>query len=127
MLKRGDIFYADLGEVVGSEQAGLRPVVIIQNNMGNKYSKTVIVLPITSKVKKDLPTHVKISGNNYGLEKDSVILVEQIRTLDKTRLKERIGRIDKNVLDEIKQALIISCGLRGNVAFLDLFKKFQNM
>ncbi len=126
-MKRGDIYYADLGDVVGSEQFGLRPVVIVQNNIGNKYSKTVIVLPITSKVKKELPTHIKIEGRNFGLEKDSIILAEQIRTIDKSRLKKRIGKIDKTVLNEIKQALIISCGLRGNVTFLELFKKFQNM
>ena len=126
-IRRGDIYYADLGDVVGSEQFGLRPVVIVQNNLGNKYSKTVIVLPITSKIKKELPTHVKISGSKYGLEKDSVVLAEQIRTIDKSRLISKVGRLDKKVLDEIKQALIISCGLRGNVTFLDLFKKFQNM
>lgn len=126
-MKRGEIYYADLGEVVGSEQSGIRPVVVVQNNMGNKYSKTVIVLPITSRLKKELPTHVKISGNKYGLEKDSVILVEQIRTIDKSRVICKAGKLDKMVLAEIKQALIISCGLRGNVTFLELFKKFQNM
>ncbi|MBR6689240.1 MAG: type II toxin-antitoxin system PemK/MazF family toxin [Clostridia bacterium] len=126
-MKRGDIYYADLGEVVGSEQSGIRPVVVVQNNVGNKYSNTVIVLPITSRVKKKLPTHVSISKNKYGLEKDSIILVEQIRTLDKSRLKERIGRVDKKVLDEIKNAVIISCGLRGNASFLECLKFFRNM
>lgn len=126
-MKRGDIYYADLGEVVGSEQSGIRPVVVVQNNVGNKYSNTVIVLPITSRVKKKLPTHVSISKNKYGLEKDSIILVEQIRTLDKSRLKERIGRVDKKVLDEIKNAVIISCGLRGNTTFLECLKFFRNM
>ncbi|MBR6613560.1 MAG: type II toxin-antitoxin system PemK/MazF family toxin [Clostridia bacterium] len=126
-MKRGDIYYADLGKVVGSEQSGIRPVVVVQNNLGNKYSNTVIVLPITSRVKKKLPTHVSISKNKYGLEKDSIILVEQIRTLDKSRLKERIGRVDKKVLDEIKNAVIISCDLRGNASFLECLKFFRNM
>lgn len=126
-MKRGDIYYADLGKIVGSEQSGIRPVVIVQNNIGNKYSKTVIVLPITSKVKKELPTHIKIKGGDFGLEKDSIILAEQIRTIDKSRLISKVGSLEKKVLDKIKQALIIGCGLRGNVTFLDLFKKFQNM
>ena len=122
-MKRGEIYYADLGDVVGSEQAGIRPVVIIQNNVGNKYSKTVIVLPITSKTKKSLPTHVNISGSKYGLEKDSIVLAEQIRTIDKTRVISKIGKLDNRVLIEIKKALCISCGLRGNV---DLDKFLRN-
>ena len=94
-IKRGDMFYADLSPVVGSEQGGIRPVVIIQNDLGNKYSPTVIAAAITSQTNKTkLPTHIEIQGNTKGLKNDSVILTEQIRTIDKSRLKEKIGHID---------------------------------
>ena len=94
IVKRGDIFYADLSPVVGSEQGGIRPVIVIQNDVGNKYSPTVIVAAITSQINKaKLPTHVEISSEAYGLNKDSVVLLEQIRTLDKRRLKEKIGHM----------------------------------
>ena len=89
-IKRGDIYYADLSPVVGSEQSGIRPILVIQNNIGNKFSPTIIGVPITSKVKVNMPTHIEIEGLKYGLEKDSIILAEQIRTLDKKRLKEKI-------------------------------------
>lgn len=118
-IKRGDIFYADLGEVVGSEQSGIRPIVIVQNDIGNKHSPTVIALPITSRSKTKLPTHVTILGNNYGLPKNSIILAEQIRTLDKSRLKEKIGFLDKNIMEKVKDALKISFSIRKK--FEDVF------
>ena len=127
VMRRGDIYYADLGETIGSEQAGVRPVVIVQNNVGNKYSNTVIVIPITSSIKKNLPTHVNISGYKHGLEKDSVILAEQIRTIDKSRLIIKVGSLDKKVIDDIKQALIISCGLRGKVTFKEFLFYINNI
>ena len=95
VIKRGDIFYADLSPVVGSEQDGIRPDLIIQNNLGNKYSPTIIALAITTKLKPKLPTHIPISKGKFGLNKNSVILVEQVRTLDKSRLKEKVGNLDK--------------------------------
>ncbi|MBR3933387.1 MAG: type II toxin-antitoxin system PemK/MazF family toxin [Clostridia bacterium] len=111
-VKRGDIFYADLSPVIGSEQGGVRPVLIIQNDVGNKYSPTVIVAAITSQINKaKMPTHIEINGEEYGLTKDSVILLEQIRTIDKKRLKEKTGHIDDSLLCEISQALKISVGL----------------
>lgn len=116
-VKRGDIFFADLSPVVGSEQDGLRPVLVVQNDFGNKYSPTVIVLPITSKEKTNLPTHIPIDG--VGLKKNSYILTEQIRTLDKSRLKDKIGSVDVNTLNKVKIALKISLNIRMN--FQDLF------
>ena len=117
IVRRGDIFYADLSPVVGSEQSGVRPIVVIQNDIGNKYSPTIIAVAITSKVKNKMPTHIEIEGAKYGLEKDSVILAEQIRTLDKSRLKEKVGRLDKKTLEKVKKAIEISCGLRGKLTF----------
>ena len=112
ICKRGEIFYADLSPVVGSEQGGIRPVLIVQNNIGNKYSPTVIVAAITSKMNKaKMPTHIEIDAKDYGLSKDSVILLEQIRTLDKRRLKEKIGVADRRVMDEVNEALAVSFGL----------------
>lgn len=119
VIKRGDIFYADLSPVVGSEQDGIRPVVIIQNNLGNKYSPTVIVLPITTKFKSNLPTHIPIKKGKSGLLKDSVILIEQVRTLDKSRLKDKIGILDNKTLEKIKNALKISLSIRAE--FKDIF------
>jgi mRNA interferase MazF len=111
-VKRGDIFYADLSPVVGSEQGGIRPVIIIQNDVGNKYSPTVIVAAITSQINKaKLPTHVEISSEEYGLNKDSVVLLEQIRTLDKKRLKEKIGHMTEGDMKKVDEALSISVGL----------------
>jgi len=111
-VKRGDIFYADLSPVVGSEQGGIRPVLIIQNNVGNKYSPTVIISAITSQINKaKLPTHVEISSEEYGLNKDSVVLLEQIRTLDKKRLKEKIGHMSEKDMIKVDEALLISIGL----------------
>ena len=112
MVKRGDIFYADLSPVVGSEQGGIRPVLVVQNDVGNKYSPTVIVAAITSRINKaKMPTHIEIEGEKHGLAKDSVILAEQIRTIDKRRLKERIGHLDDTLTDLINYALKVSFGL----------------
>lgn len=112
MIKRGDMFYADLSPVIGSEQGGVRPVLIIQNDIGNKYSPTVIAAAITSQTSKSrLPTHININSNEYGLMKDSVILTEQIRTIDKSRLKEKIGQVDINTMNKVNDALGVSFGL----------------
>ena len=112
MIKRGDIFYADLSPVIGSEQGGLRPILILQNDIGNKYSPTVIAAAITSKLNKaKLPTHIELSSLEYGLEKDSVILLEQIRTLDKSRLKEKISSLSYMKMQEVNKAMLISLGV----------------
>ena len=111
-IKRGDLFYADLSPVVGSEQGGIRPVIIIQNDIGNKYSPTVIVAAITSQINKaKLPTHVEISSEEYGLNKDSVVLLEQVRTLDKRRLKEKIGHMLDRDMKKVDNSLKISMAL----------------
>lgn len=111
-VKRGDIYYADLSPVVGSEQGGVRPVLIVQNDVGNRYSPTVIAAAITSqKDKSRLPTHIDIQPQGCGLSKDSVVLLEQIRTIDKRRLKEKMGRLDNGSMGQIDQALSISFGL----------------
>ncbi|GAA0772733.1 type II toxin-antitoxin system PemK/MazF family toxin [Clostridium subterminale] len=113
VIKRGDIFYADLSPVVGSEQGGIRPVIIIQNDVGNRYSPTVIVSAITSQINKaKLPTHVEISSEEYGLNKDSVVLLEQVRTLDKRRLKEKIGHMTDEDMIKVDVALKISLDLK---------------
>ena len=115
--KRGDIFYADLSPVVGSEQGGLRPVLIIQNDVGNRYSPTVIAAAITSRTgKAKLPTHIGVeamisSDSSGGLMKNSVILLEQVRTLDKTRLKEKMGHLDDSVMRRVNEAIAVSFGL----------------
>ncbi len=113
VIKRGDMFYADLSPVVGSEQGGIRPVLVIQNNIGNKYSPTVIVSAITSQLNKNkLPTHIELDSEEFGLKSDSIILTEQIRTIDKSRLKEKIGHInDAKVMNKIDNALGVSFGL----------------
>ena len=113
VVKRGDMFYADLSPVIGSEQGGIRPVLIIQNDIGNKHSPTVIAAAITSQTNKTkLPTHIEIQGNTKGLKNDSVILTEQIRTIDKSRLKEKIGHIDDiKIMNKINNALGVSFGL----------------
>jgi mRNA interferase MazF len=112
-VKRGDIFYADLSPVIGSEQGGVRPVLIVQNDIGNKYSPTVIAAAITSQINKaKLPTHIEISSEDYGLNKDSVILLEQVRTIDKRRLKEKIGHISEELMDRINEGLLVSFGLK---------------
>lgn len=111
-VRRGEIYYADLSPVVGSEQGGVRPVLIVQNDVGNKYSPTVIAAAITSqKEKSKLPTHIEINAQNCGLAKNSVVLLEQIRTIDKTRLKERMGMLDEDAMYQVNSALSISFGL----------------
>lgn len=111
-MKRGDIFYADLRPVVGSEQGGIRPVLIIQNNVGNRHSPTIICAAITSKMNKSkLPTHVEITTSHCNMEKDSVILMEQLRTIDKRRLKEKICHLDNDIMKKVNEALIISLDL----------------
>jgi len=110
-FKRGELYFADLSPVVGSEQGGIRPVLIIQNDIGNKYSPTVIIAAITSQINKaKLPTHIELKAEQYGLPKDSVVLLEQVRTLDKRRLKEKIGVIDEYKMRKIDNALLISLG-----------------
>jgi len=111
-ISRGDIYYADLSPVVGSEQGGVRPVLVVQNNVGNKFSPTVIIAAITSQLTKaKLPTHIELSRNEYNLTKDSVVLLEQIRTLDKRRLKEKISSIDEIKMHQIDVAMMISLGI----------------
>ena len=110
-IKRGDVFYADLSSAIGSEQGGVRPVVIIQNDTGNKYSPTLIVLPITSQSKKYIPTHVCV-GDEGGLSRESTVLCEQIRTLDKSQLKGYIGKFSYDTMKRINQALCVSLALR---------------
>ena len=112
MIKRGEIYYADLSPVVGSEQGGIRPILIVQNDIGNKYSPTVIVAAITSQINKArLPTHIELKSGDFGLQKDSVILLEQLRTLDKKRLKEKVGEIeDDMVIKRVNDALLLSLG-----------------
>lgn len=111
-VKRGEIYYADLSPVVGSEQGGVRPVLIVQNDVGNKYSPTIIAAAITSKINKaKMPTHIEISADEYGLCKDSVILLEQIRTIDKRRLREKIGKLDIDMMKLVDRALFVSFGI----------------
>lgn len=112
LVRRGDIFYAQLNPVVGSEQGGTRPVLIIQNDIGNQYSPTTIVAAITSQINKaKLPTHVEISAAKSGLERDSVILTEQIRTIDKSRLRQKVAFLDEEIMEKVNRALEISLGL----------------
>ena len=115
-IKRGDIYYADLSPVIGSEQGGLRPVLIVQNDVGNKYSPTVIAAAITSKMSKTkLPTHIDVIGENAGLAKDSIILLEQIRTIDKKRLKEKMGHLDDETMTIVNTAIQVSFGLSAAI------------
>lgn len=112
-VRRGDVFYADLRPVVGSEQGGVRPVLVIQNDIGNRFSPTVIVTAITSQIAKGkLPIHVDLSADEYGLERESVVLCEQIRTIDKRRLQEKIVHLEGPIMDQVNEALSISLGLR---------------
>ncbi len=111
-MKRGDVFYADLRPVIGSEQGGIRPVLIIQNDIGNKHSPTVICAAITSKMNKaKLPTHIELSCSEYDMDKDSVILLEQLRTIDKKRLKDKICHLDEKIMKRVNKALLISLEL----------------
>ena len=112
IIKRGDIYYADLSPVVGSEQGGMRPVLIVQNDTGNKHSPTVIAAAITSQTgKAKLPTHIELTGQSVGLTRDSVILLEQIRTLDKSRLREKMGRLDGETMTRVDNVIAVSFGL----------------
>jgi len=119
-IKRGDIYYADLSPVIGSEQGGLRPVLIVQNDVGNKYSPTVIAAAITSQINKTkLPTHIELYAENFGLAKNSVILLEQIRTIDKRRLKEKMGHLDDGLMDKVNDAISISFGLSEGLSEIE--------
>ena len=112
LVKRGELYFADLSPVVGSEQGGIRPVLVVQNDIGNKYSPTIIAAAITSKLNKSkLPTHIELSSREYGLEKDSVVLLEQIRTIDKTRLREKIGELSELKMNQVNKAMMISLGV----------------
>lgn len=112
VIKRGEVYYADLSPVVGSEQGGVRPVLVIQNNIGNKYSPTIIIAAITSQLNKaKLPTHIEISAGSFGLVKDSVLLLEQVRTIDRKRMKDKIGKCDPDFMRRVNVALSISIGL----------------
>ena len=111
-IKRGDIYYADLSPVIGSEQGGLRPVLIVQNDVGNKYSPTVIAAAITSQQNKSkLPTHIELYAENFGLAKNSTILLEQIRTIDKKRLKEKMGHLNEGLMRNVNEAIMVSFGI----------------
>ncbi|WP_271751172.1 type II toxin-antitoxin system endoribonuclease NdoA [Bacillus paralicheniformis] len=112
IVKRGDVYFADLSPVVGSEQGGVRPVLVIQNNIGNRFSPTAIVAAITAQIQKaKLPTHVEIDAKRYGFERDSVILLEQIRTIDKQRLTDKITHLDEEMMEKVNEALQISLAL----------------
>ena len=113
--KRGEVYFADLGNAgVGSEQNGMRPVLVVQNNVGNRHSPTVIAAAITSQIgKARLPTHIELSARTYGLSRDSVVLLEQVRTIDKKRLKERMGKLDESLMVQVDSALQVSFGLNA--------------
>lgn len=111
-MRRGDVYYADLRPVIGSEQGGIRPVLIVQNDVGNKHSPTVICAAITSKMNKaKLPTHIELSTENYDMDKDSVVLLEQLRTIDKRRLKDKVCHLDSQIMQKVNKALMISLEL----------------
>lgn len=113
-VRRGDLFFADLNPVVGSEQGGVRPVLVIQNDVGNRYSPTVIVAAVSAQVQKGrMPTHVELPAEAVGLERDSVVLLEQIRTIDKRRLRERVARVGEEIMAQVDEALLVSLGLEG--------------
>lgn len=113
VVKRGDVFYADLDPIIGSEQGGVRPVLVVQNNVGNKYSPTVVVLPISSAKKTNMPTHIHIFGSKM-LPNDSVILAEQIRTIDRNRLRNYVGSVGFEIMDKVDKAVKISIGVNVN-------------
>ena len=113
-MKRGDVYYADLSPVIGSEQGGIRPVLIIQNDIGNKHSPTIIVAAITSKMNKaKLPTHIELPSSEYAMDKDSVILLEQLRTIDKRRLKDKVCHLDREIMDKVNEGLLVSLELKS--------------
>ena len=111
VVKRGDIFYADLDPIIGSEQGGIRPVLVVQNNVGNKYSPTIVVLPLSAAKKHDLPTHIRICGSKM-LPKDSIVLAEQIRTIDRDRLLRYVGSVGLEVMEKVDKAVKISIGVK---------------
>lgn len=116
MIKRGEIYFAQLNPVIGSEQGGVRPVLVVQNDIGNQYSPTTIILAITSQINKaKLPTHIELKADQFGMERDSVILAEQIRTIDKTRLKQRIAVLNEQMMKRVEQALMISLELNNDL------------
>lgn len=116
IVKKGDLFFADLSPVVGSEQGGVRPVLVVQNDVGNKYSPTIIVAAVTSQTgRAKLPTHVQLAASQGGLSKDSVVLLEQLRTIDKQRLKERIGALNETQLPDVEKALSVSLGIANSM------------
>lgn len=118
MVQRGEIYYADLSPVVGSEQGGLRPVLILQNNVGNKYSPTVVVAAITTKIEKGkMPTHIEV-GSEEGLEKNSVVLLEQLRTIDKQRLRDKVTQLNKKMMEKVDNGLAISIGLSSKYKYI---------
>ena len=124
IIKRGDVLYADLGPVIGSEQNGIRPVVVLQNDKGNKYSPTIIVSPVTTKSKNNIPTHITISSRDSGLTRDSTVLIEQIRTIDKARIVKKVGHIPEKIMEEIMKAIKISFSIRGDIfQFLNNYDK----
>lgn len=110
IIKRGDVFYADLDPIIGSEQGGVRPVLVVQNNVGNKYSPTVVVLPISSAKKTNMPTHIRICGSKM-LPKDSIVLAEQIRTIDRNRLQSYVGSLGVEIMEKINESMKISIGV----------------
>ena len=115
-IKRGEIYFADLSPVVGSEQGGIRPVLIVQNDIGNRHSPTVIAAAITSQLNKArLPTHIEITGKTFGLSRNSVVLLEQIRTIDKKRLREKMGYLEGSIMERVDEALAVSFGLSGEI------------
>ncbi len=122
----GDILYADLGPVIGSEQDGIRPVVVLQNDVGNKHSPTIIVAPLTTKTKAKLPTHINIPKSCSKLPSDSIILVEQLRTIDKIRVIKKVGHLPISYIDKIKKALKINFSIRGEISDLSILLKRQN-
>lgn len=122
MIKRKNIYYANLKGNKGSEQGGVRPVIILQNDLGNKFSKTVIVVPITSSKKTELPTHVKIEKGKFGIKRNSIVLTEQIITIDKSRLKEKVGVISDEFMEVIKHSIEISIGIRKKTTLKNLIK-----
>lgn len=119
MIKRGEIYFAQLNPVIGSEQGGIRPVLVVQNDIGNQYSPTTVVLAITSQINKaKLPTHVELKANTYGLERESVILAEQIRTIDKSRLKQRLAALSEEMMQKVDEALSISLALNETAKYI---------
>jgi len=127
-VRRGDLYYADLSNAtIGSEQGGTRPVLIIQNDMGNRHSPTVIVAAITSQNKRGLPTHIELLDESFGLSKNSTIMLEQVRTIDKARLRDKIGHLDKEIMDKVDKAIFISFGIDTDLANRDVAEDVESL